>query len=876
MVTSSTHCSVAMRYLVLASVLVLVSCTLRAQIVINEFMASNDATITDEFGEFDDWVELYNTGNQSINIGGWYLTDDLTDPQVWQIPTDNPTATTIAGGDFLILWFDKQTEQGTLHVDAKLGGSGEDIGLYAADGTTLIDGFSYGPQLADVSEGRLPNGGPNFSNFNDPTPGSSNIPPTSAGLAATPVFSQIGGPQSSNVSLILTTDTPNATIYYTTDGTRPDNTSLVYNGNINISSNTPIRAIAYAPGFDPSTVSTQTYLFGLDSDFSLVTVSSAPDDFFGPDGLYENIDIDVELPMNVEMYLPNGEPAFNQRFEVEIQGSASAVYPQKSLGFKAKSSLGNDEVDYPVFDDLEFEKYRSLVVRNSGQDWGITMFRDAFVSSLVRDISDIDVGIDKPELNTQGYRPAHHFLNGEYYGIANLRERMDKRYLKVHFDLDDTEMDLIEGNDEVKEGSYDAWDDLQSFLINNSFEDDATFDELAELIDVSEYTDYVIFNTFINNHDWPGNNDRRWRALPDGQWHWMVYDLDFTFGLFTEDGWDTGIWTDNAIERMLTPNSFLWPNPNWATRLFEKATENDDFRTKFINRYADQLNTLYSPDRIDARLDEFVDIYTPEYDLHNSVWFSQFNVAEDIEKMRAFGLNRRASSYANLVESFEDATGTATLSVSTNPSNAGAIEINTITLEADNLNWQGTYFTGLDIPVKAVGERGYIFNNWSGPVADNSDNKTELDFNFNTSLVANFTQGSTSETSIVINEINYNSPDDPNAGDWVELINPNAQAVDMSGWYFEDESGDFFPIPDNTILQANEILLLVEDENDFADAYPNVTNFIGEFGDMPLGRGFKFKNSSEQLSLYNAAGTLIDVVTYNDDAPWHHQLYWDS
>jgi len=187
------------------------------QIYINEFMASNSSTIVDGI-DYDDWVELYNAGSSSVDIGGMYLSDDLAEPTLWQIPTGSPAVTTIPAGGYLLLWFDKETEQGPLHVDAKLGSGGEDIVLTASDGTTTIDAYTYGPQLSDVSEGRVGDGNPNFDYFGEPTPNASNDTDPGAPFTDAPVFSIDGGQFTSSVTLTLS---GSGDIYYTTDGSEP-------------------------------------------------------------------------------------------------------------------------------------------------------------------------------------------------------------------------------------------------------------------------------------------------------------------------------------------------------------------------------------------------------------------------------------------------------------------------------------------------------------------------------------------------------------------------------------------------------------------------------------------------------------------------------
>ncbi len=144
------------------------------ELYINEFMADNENSYADENGEFDDWIEIYNDGSEAVDVGGMFITDDLTDFGLWQIPTTAPSATTIQPGGFLILWADKETDQGELHVNIKLSGDGEAVGLIDSDGITVIDSVSYGLQSTNVSYGRIPDGGSSWELLLTPTPGLAN------------------------------------------------------------------------------------------------------------------------------------------------------------------------------------------------------------------------------------------------------------------------------------------------------------------------------------------------------------------------------------------------------------------------------------------------------------------------------------------------------------------------------------------------------------------------------------------------------------------------------------------------------------------------------------------------------------------------------
>jgi large repetitive protein len=156
-------------------------------LVINEFLASNDTHITDPQGEFEDWVELFNYGSSAIDIAEMYFTDG--EEELWQIPVGFSEETTIEAGEYLILWFDKDSEDGPLHVEAKLSGGGEAIFMYATDGTSIIDSYEYLEQITDVSEGREEDNGNTWVNFEVPTPGASN---DGTGIGATKQPSSYG------------------------------------------------------------------------------------------------------------------------------------------------------------------------------------------------------------------------------------------------------------------------------------------------------------------------------------------------------------------------------------------------------------------------------------------------------------------------------------------------------------------------------------------------------------------------------------------------------------------------------------------------------------------------------------------------------------
>lgn len=836
-------------------------------LIINEFMASNGTTIADENGAFDDWVEIYNPNGLAIDVGGMYFTDDLTDLTAWQIPINASSETTIPSGGYKIFWFDKEPEQGALHIDLKLGSGGEDLALIATNGSTIIDSYTFGPQTLDVSEGRSPNGTGGFAFFNNPTPGEANGAP-GGGTVEAPTASVSSGLYTSSFTVALGTPTPNATIYYTLDGSVPDESDILYTGAFSVSSTTNLRARAFAIGLTASNTNTYSYLFNIAHTFAIVSMTGDPVAFFDEEvGIYPNFEEDIEIPAHVDFFEPNGTLGFSQLIETEIQGTASAVLPQKSLAIKAKASFGSDVLDHPVFPGSGISQYRSLVCRNSGQDWNITMFRDAMVSSLVRTVDDVNDIISPPRMYLQDFRPGVLYINGEYYGIQNIRERIDSRYLKVNFNLDDNEVDFIENKNEVREGDLVEWNMLEDFLENNNFSNQSNYNQLASMVDVEDYIDHITFNVFVDNADWPGNNNRRWRKrVADAKWRYVVFDLDFTFGLFVEgEPWNSGSFNANSLDRLINGLGFSWPNPDWGTLLFRKLIQNDGWRTDFINRMADQLNVVYSPNRINNRITEFQTVYQSEIQNHADRWTGGFiNWQPNIDKLRNFANGRADKVREHFISGFGDVTGTADVTINVSPSNGGKVLFSTLNLEQNNLPFSGEYFMGVDIPATAIAAPGFEFVGWS--VSSMGNNATSsINLNGNTTITAIFQTSTGGSDPIIINEINYNSPDAPNSGDWLEFYNPNNNSVNISAWTFRDETGSF-PFPPGTSIPANGYLVLVESSGEFTAAFPSVSNFIGSFGDPPY--DMKLGNGGELIQLFDANNVLIDEVEYDDAAPW--------
>jgi hypothetical protein len=878
---------------------------------INEFLASNSAINADEFGEYDDWFEIYNSNNEAINIGGLYVTDDLDEPDKWQIPANQPAVTTIPAAGFLLIWADGQTGQGPLHVDFKLGAGGEEIGLFQElEGEFYqIDGFSFGPQTSNVSYGREEDGGEIWQSFTIPTPGESNN--ASLPQLTAPSFSQEGGYFTEAFELIISVDDPQAEIRYTFNGSEPTDTSQLYNSPILIDSRdgdsnyfsmfppnfveagpsvwyppatelfkgTVVRARVFKENATPSPVVTQTYFVDAEifSRYDLPVFSIATDEanFFddsigiyvpgryykeGNDetGNYFQTGDNWERPAHLEMFNLDGERELAQDLGVRIHGAASRVVPQKSLRLYAST-----EFNYPFFSDKNLPRYKRLILRNSGNDRVSSMFRDAFMGTLAR---DMDGGLDY-----MASMPAVLFLNGEFWGIHNLRERIDKYFLADNYggEADPDDLDYLEKDGEIKEGdNIDYWR-WYNFLESADMTLPSNYDSMAQWIDVENFRDYNIAEIFFANVDWPSNNRDFWRPhIPGGKWRWVVFDNDFGFGWETYSHYD-----HNTLVFATTPDGPTQPpawasNRPWATMQLRKMLQNERFRNDFINRFADMLNSVFSESYVTQRIDETAAFYEHVMPEHIERWGKPESMSAwqwHINRMKTFAENRPDYLRGFILDYFDEVEPLAenieeiyTLSLNVNLQNSGAIRVNTIT--PLNYPWSGLYFENIPFEVEAIPQPGYKFSKWEESNETNPLLMVTLQQNL--SLTALFELDPNYHFPIRINEflasnVASNTDEYGEYDDWIELYNPNDVMVDVGGYYLTDDLAERDKVQLPTENSATQIpgggFLLI-----WADDAPS---------QGPLHVNFKLSKSGEAIGLYHPDDlSTVDSVIFGAQA----------
>ena len=599
-----------------------------------------------------------------------------------------------------------------LHTNFKISSNGENLSLYDDSGNKISELNIIGIP-ADISLGISENN--ELVHFTTPTPGYENSFNYFQGSNLTNIiFSNDGGSFTGELNLSLSGTSGNEIIRYTLDASEPNDNSLVYSSPININQTTVFRAKVFEPGHIPSHTQSRVYIYNVNHTLPIVSLISDPHNLFDNDeGIYvfgdsfdqnyphfgANFWEDWERPIHVSIYENNSnyETSFNGG--VKIFGGWSRGQAQRSFSIFARGKYGNSEINYRLFPQLDYSEFQSFILRNSGQDWLRTSIKDAALTSL----------LDGTGLDYQSYRPVVTYLNGMYWGIYNMREKVNEHFIASKHNIDSEEIDLLTNNSELVHGTTSDYDELINFIYSNNLSVTNNYNYVKDRIDINNYIIYQVSQIYFNNHDWPGNNIKYWKSK-GGKWRWIIYDTDFGFG--SHPSWLK--YNFNTLEFALSPNGPNWPNPPWSTLLFRKIVQNQEFRNKFINRFADELNSRFLPQRFSNHIDSLIDNIKVEIPSHFNRWknhVQNWNYEDYVNDMKNFANNRPEFS-RNHIKSTFNLTSIQNLSLELEDIEMGSIELND-NLLINSTNWTGKYFEDVPVKIVAIAKSGYSFSHWS-------------------------------------------------------------------------------------------------------------------------------------------------------------------
>ena len=742
-----------------------------------------------------------------------------------------------------------KSEAKYFHTNFSISADGEPIFLVDPSGKIVCQTDST-VVPNDVSRGLSPDGNGKWRFFAEPTPGEANTTkPYSTARTNEITFSLAGGLQTGKQTLTMSSaaGTP---IYYTTDGSVPTAKSTLYKSGLALSKTTVVRAISYCDTLLPGQPATRSFIFPDHKtslpDFSLVTDPYNLYDYNygiyveGPDAeeadphFGANYHKDWERPMHVECFFPDGEKVIDQDAGVKIAGAWSRAHAQKSFAFHARNAYGKNRFDCKLFSNKDISSFKSFVLRNSGNDWYNTMFRDAMITGLVRN-TNIDI---------QAYQPSVVYLNGEYWGILNIREKINEHYVANNYNWTDADdVDLLELNGSIVHGEDDHFVAMKNYVKSHTMSNEANYDYIATQMDIDEYIEYMVLEIYCNNGDWPGNNCKFWHpGVEGGRWRWIAYDTDFGFGLYST-GYDEDM-LGSSLQNTSGPTFFL-----------KKLTASEIFVRNFVNRFADRLNNEFRPDVVNALIDSLSRNIASEIPYHKNRWHSIGNWENNISRLRTFA-EERPSYLRDHIRDHFSVGNEVKITVDANDSKAGYIQLNSLTLKS--FPWSGTYFSEVPVSLRAVARPGYKFARWVDGNNQTVDTHAGIKVTLSKAMryTAVFELTNDVYNSVVINEINYKSADDFDTKDWVELYNTTAAAINISGWKLVGENIDeAFTVPVGTIIPPYGYIVACANRNKLLNLNPGLQNIIGNF-DFRLG-------SQDKVQLFDSEGNLVDEVEYN-------------
>ena len=559
-------------------------------LVINEFMARNGATIADDQGEYDDWIELYNLLDVPLDLAGMYLTDDLDEPTKWRFPAGRGDETIISGNGYLLVWADEDVlDEPGLHASFGLEADfGQEIGLFDKDGISLIDSIEFGGQVADVSFGREPEGSENWFTLS-PTPGWSNID-SYLGVIDEVGFSYEHGFYDGEIEVTLSCGTADVSIRYTTDYSAPtltNGTTYTAGESISINKTTCLRAGAFKAGWKPPLTGTQTYIYlddvisqgaapagfpamwgtveadyGMDPDvvndpeygpklrsslLSLPTLSivTETDNLFESSrGIYPNPLMEGtswESPVSVEYFSFDDAKDFQIDCGMRIQGGAFRRFDltrKKSFRLLFKKEYGAGKLEFPLFDYDKgaSESFDTITLRggsNDGYSWSSARLTEQYI----RD--EFGRSLQRATGNAGSHGTFMHlYLNGLYWGLYNAVERPDNSFSSTYYGGSKEDWDAS-NTGSYTNGDGSAWNSLlgkcrAGLEANSAYQeimgnnpDGSRNPAYPVMIDTANYIDYLTINMWGGNGDWPHRNYWMGRLRGDESAGFKFYCWDY-------------------------------------------------------------------------------------------------------------------------------------------------------------------------------------------------------------------------------------------------------------------------------------------------------------------------------------------------------------
>lgn len=621
------------------------------------------------------------------------------------------------------------------HTSFKITSSGDELYLSTVDGV-CVDSVFLPSLKPDIAYGRVSNSGWRY--FDRPTPGTKNEEEVIFGDTVPMVTAVTKGGFYKDSVYVLLNEEAGATLHYTIDGSIPTANSPTYQGPFLLKKTSTVRVIALRDSALSSDIITETYFINESTTLPVFSITVDPEDMFdSTTGMYmvgphagdsfpffggNFWDPDRMVDAHIEFFEESKVRAFSRPFGLKIHGGWSRGEPKKSLALLFKDQYRAGDLAYPIFPEYpDARRFKSLILRTGGGHSKDVMIYDGFNSYLTKGRN----------IEYQKMRSVKLFINGTYWGLYNIREKLNEHYFTTNFGLEGSQIHMVKDGGVIQQGSIAEYVTLMNFIRENDISYDHNYAYVTTQMDVENYADYMATEIFIVNTDWPANNLKWWKSTqPGSKWRWILYDTDDVLGDTIKNDPDSSFWRYSFdMMHFCTENEDgkTYPNGPDFTFLFRNLLENKQFERLFINRTMTLLNTNFTTATYKEKLAHILSFVGDEYRRDFDRWgFEYKNWSDKVSRMEEFAENRPTYVRQHLRDYFS-LENPITVSLATEK---GEILIDGMSVGSD---LKGLYFPDVKVKLQLTDTVG--FTTWSDGY---SEPQRELFFTDAQSLTAKF------------------------------------------------------------------------------------------------------------------------------------------
>lgn len=755
-----------------------------AQVIINEYSCSNTNGPVDSYGDNSDWVELHNIGATAFDLSGYYLSDNNNNLAKWEIPA----GASVPPGGYMMVYASKRDafNAGELHPNFGLTQTKNEWIILSSSSGAIQDSLKIVKMTQnDHSYGRTTDAASTWSIFTAPTPNA----PNTGGMdyySAKPTISLAAGFYSGTQIVSLATTDASATLHYTTDGSQPTAASPVYGSPLSISTTTVVRVIGISSNSNVPPSFTETNTFFIDETHTVPVLAVCGDqvmDFLNdaaPGSFSSNFDGAFELFEDNGQEVAEGEGYYNKH------GNDSWAYDQRGFDLVVRDEYGyTNAVRHPVFTTKNRQEYQRLIIKAAANDnypfEDGAHIRDAMVHTLSQ---NADLRMDE-----RTSRFAVVYVNGQYWGVYDLREKVDDAdFTDYYYNQDKFNIEFLKtwGATWAEYGDqtnpHPEWEAFKAYVVGGNMQDPAQYAYVKSVYNTGSLIDYVVLNSYIVTSDWLNWNTAWWHGWvppPVGdkqKWRYALWDNDASWGHYINY---TGVPSTAPDADPCNADNLPDPGGQGHIPILNQLLLNDEFSQEYITRYADLINGPFGCPAMHALLDSMVAVIDPEMPRQIATWGGTYaGWQANVQTLRDYIDDRCVAMTQGLIDCY-NLTGPFDLTVNVDPPGAGTVKVNSVW--APYYPWTGQYYGQINTLFKANANANYVFDHWG------SNNHTfaypdslsdTLDLMSNDTVVAYFIYTDTATTT---NPPVVTPPGQPNPNTYTGIHIPNAFSPNGDG-----------------------------------------------------------------------------------------------